>query len=517
MIPQEDQPIKHKTIFINNISNAVNVITLAFLSYLMTPFYLKNLGTLLFGIWNIVQSIVTFASMMDLGVQSAVQKYVAEYLGKKNLDEIYKTVSSALLYYVLTTFFVGIITICFLWNHLAFFNISLDHISVTRTILILMIIDLMIVLPGSVWCSVITGAYLFYVVNIIVVIFNIIKAIAIYFFLVQGFGIISMAVITLSGDFFQFGLLFGLVQWKYELFSLTKIKISWANFRLILTFGIKTFLIILSSTIKLRSDALLIGHFFNPAGVPAYVISANLVYYARQLLLSITQTFIPLFSTLNAGKQDRQIQEIIFLYTRYTCLCIFPVVAILFVYGKPFMRIWLGEEISQNSGTIIAILSLSVFILSLNPLGPLYLIATEKQQVIVTAGFLSMILFVGLGIVFIKIFGTIGIALAFLLAETSQTLLIFRKTKVAVNLSLAEFFRQSLIKPLIVMLIILFVFQIEKMLFYPWRLWVLSIEIGLGLSVTILFTYHLALNHEEKKFIKQKYYNIKSKYSKDPT
>lgn len=514
MIPFEDIPIKHKAIFINNLSNAVNVITLVFLSYLMTPFYLKGLGILSYGIWNIIQSIMTYAAMMDLGVQSAVQKYIAEYLEKKNLDEIYKTISSALLYYTLVTALVGITIICLLWNHLAFFNINVDYISVSRTILILMTIDLLVILPGTVWCSVITGAYLFYVVNLIFILFNVFKAIAIYMFIVQGFGIVSMAVINLIGDFFQYGLLFGLVQWKYKLFSLNKLTISWTNLRLILSFGIKTFLIIVSSTVKMRSDALLIGHYFNPAAVPAYIIPANLVYYARQLLLSITQTFLPLFSKLNAGRQDRQIQEIFLLYTRYTCLCIFPVIAILFIFGKPFLEIWVGHEISQNGGIIVSILSLSVLILSLNPLGPLYLIGTAKQEIFITACLVSVFLFLGLGIFLIKPLGIIGIALAFLLAEASQTIIIFKKTKEAVNLSLVGLFRQSLVKPLIILLLITVVFQVLKINYYPRKLWVLSVEIGLGLFATMFFTYFIGLRQEERKIIRQKYKNLIGKYSR---
>ncbi|MFH0788950.1 MAG: oligosaccharide flippase family protein [Pseudomonadota bacterium] len=513
LIPSEDIPIKHKTIFINNLSNAVNVIVMAFLSFLMTPFYLKTLGILLYGIWNIVQSIVTYASMMDLGVQSAVQKYIAEYLEKNNLDEIHKTISSALLFYILVTSLVGITIICLLWNHLTYFNIGADYISVTRTILILMTVDLMIVLPGTVWCGVLTGAYLFYVVNFIFVVFNILKAITIYFFMVQGYGIVSMAVTSLGGDFFQFSLLFGLVQRKYKLFSFKKFTINWTNFRLILSFGIKTFLIIVSSTIKIRSDSLLVGHYLSPAGIPAYVIPANLVYYARQMLLSITQSFLPLFSKLDAGSKDHQIREIILLYSRYTCLCIFPLVAILFIFGEPFLAIWVGQEISQNGGIIVSILSLSVFILSLNPLGPLYLIGTAKQQIIVSAGFVSMFLFLGSGILLIRPLGTLGIALAFLLAEACQTIMIFKKTKELMNLSLIVFFRQSLIKPLIILLLITIVFQVLKINYYPRKFWVLSVEIGLGLSVTILFTYLIGLSQEERKIICRKYKNLIGKYS----
>jgi len=89
----------HIKVIFNNISNTIAMFASMAIALIMTPIYIKYLGLNLFGIWHIAISIISYISLMDLGMQSAIQKYVAQYHGIENKNKIAEIILSSLIFY----------------------------------------------------------------------------------------------------------------------------------------------------------------------------------------------------------------------------------------------------------------------------------------------------------------------------------------------------------------------------------------------------------------------------------
>ena len=500
MRPME-KTISHRTIFLNNFSNAMGPITFVVISFFMMPFYLKTLGLALYGIWHMVQSVVNYMSLMDLGMQSAVQKYVAECQGKEDRESLSQVILSALVFYGLIAFVGGVVLIVLVWKGLPLLNVNPEHFSTVQLLLLIMGIDMLLTFPGTVSLGVLTGMQLFYVTNSIRIIFGIITAVAIYLALSNGHGVAAMALISLLGNVIIYLLLFGLVRWRYHLFSIRQTHFTLAKLQEMVSFGGKTFLIIIAGRIKQSSPPLIVGYFLSAAWVPFYTVPANLINYSRALLSSLTQSFLPLFSNLEARKDVESMRSVYIRYSRYTSLCIFPILTLLMIYGEPFLRVWMGSEFAEQGGPIIVLLSLALLIYTINPLGIMLLIGTARQKIIVLTGFASAGVFLGLGILLIKHYSLPGLAAAFLIGELIPVYYVLKRSLSAIRLSLVNYFWKSLASVMLVaFLTSIFVWSI-KQIHYPVGYLDLALQLAFGVLFFAAVAYSIVLTREERALL----------------
>src|SRR5207244_3376930 len=66
-----------------------------------TPFVLAHLGPTGYGLWAVVGSVLSYGSILDLGLGVAIAKYMAEYRHQRVLDDAETLVATAFWAYVL--------------------------------------------------------------------------------------------------------------------------------------------------------------------------------------------------------------------------------------------------------------------------------------------------------------------------------------------------------------------------------------------------------------------------------
>jgi O-antigen/teichoic acid export membrane protein len=496
-----EKTVSHRKIFLNNFSNAMGPITFVVISFFMMPFYLRTLGLTLYGIWHMVQSVVNYMSLMDMGMQSAVQKYVAECQGKEDRESLSQVILSALVFYSLIALLGGIVLTVLVWEGLPLLNVKPEHFSTVRLLLLIMGIDMLLTFPGTVSLGVLTGMQLFYVTNSIRIILLIITATTIYLALSSGHGVIAMASIGLLGNVIAYILLYGLVRWRYHLFSIRRRHFKLAKLREMVTFGCKTFLIVMAGRIKQSSPPLIVGYFFSAAWVPFYTVPANLIYYSRVVLLSLTRSFLPLFSNLEAKNDVESMRSVYIRYSRYTGLCIFPLLTLVMIYGEPFLRAWMGSEFAEQGGPIIVLLSLALLIYAVNPLGPMLLIGTARQKIIVLTGFASAGLFLGLGILLINQYRLPGLAAAFLIGELIPVYYVLRRSLSTIKLSFVNYFLKSLASLMLVAILTGSFLWIIKQIHYPVGYLDLALQLAFGVFFFAALAYSIVVTREERAFL----------------
>jgi O-antigen/teichoic acid export membrane protein len=109
-----------------------------------------------------------------------------------------------------------------------------------------------------------------------------------------------------------------------------------------------------------------VGAFLSPAAVTLYAIGGVLIGYVRQIVSSMTTTFTPLASSFEAQGSQHNLRRLLVHGTRAALLVSLPIEAGLLFRGHSFIRLWMGDQYAQPSGTVMQILLLSVVFSSAN-------------------------------------------------------------------------------------------------------------------------------------------------------
>ena len=72
-------------------SNWTTLIINLAVGFFLTPYIITHLGKTGFGIWTLVGSIIGYYGVLDLGVSSAITRYVARYAGLKDYNALNHT------------------------------------------------------------------------------------------------------------------------------------------------------------------------------------------------------------------------------------------------------------------------------------------------------------------------------------------------------------------------------------------------------------------------------------------
>ena len=102
-----------RSLTINAISNWLSFGLNILISFLLTPFIIKYLNIAGYGVWTIVSSVIGYYGLLDLGVTSAVIRYVALYLGQKDSRAFNEIISTSISIFCIIGVIVSVFSFFF--------------------------------------------------------------------------------------------------------------------------------------------------------------------------------------------------------------------------------------------------------------------------------------------------------------------------------------------------------------------------------------------------------------------
>ena len=184
---------KKPSLKINAISNwfvlGVNIIVALFL----TPFIINNIGQSGFGIWSLASSFVGFYGLLTMGIDSAIQRYIAKYTAERNNEKQNNIINTSLVYFASA----GIVVIAFSYllsgAIVSFFNVEQNSISAFENLIILLGLTAGISFPLGVFNAALAARERFIIVNISVLVGTVIRTSLIVWLLKNGYGVGEIA------------------------------------------------------------------------------------------------------------------------------------------------------------------------------------------------------------------------------------------------------------------------------------------------------------------------------------
>lgn len=341
----------------------LGVLARALVFLILTPFVLRHLGTTAYAVWILVHTIGFYLRFFDLGLYSALVKYLAEYVAAQrhtDVNDLIANVLGAFLIAGVAAVAASIAIAAFLVP--AFHQIPQDLITTFQVAVIIFGIDLLISFPGSALNGIFEGYQRYDILNYTGIAFLIAQSVGTVILLTLGYGIISLAVLEVASsivgivvDLWLIRRLFPEIRWSIRFFQ----SRTWKAVR---TYSIWSSLneVLVEGAGEL--DKLLIPFFLSAALVTPYAVVCTLAALLFVVIEPLTDVLFPMASEQQARRDYQSLQKTVLLATKAALAVTLPASVVLASMGDPLIDLWIGREYVQAPAGLLPIVLASFMV-----------------------------------------------------------------------------------------------------------------------------------------------------------
>ncbi|MBR3071929.1 oligosaccharide flippase family protein [Fibrobacter sp.] len=312
---------------------------------LYTPFMLRMMGKSEYGLYSIAASIVAYLMVLDLGFGNAIVRYTAKFRAENKCKEQYEMFGMFFLLYC------GIGIIALMAGGILYLNaenifdaaMTANELERTKFILALMIFNLAISFPFSLFGSVIT-AYEQFVFQKVVLIFRIIlNTVTMIVLLNFGYKAVAMVVVTTVFNILTLGLNY----WYCKHYLKIKLKFArfqWGFLKEVSIYSFWIFLNAIMDRIYWSTGQFVLGAFVGTAAVAVFAVAIQLEHMYMSFSSAISGVFLPKVTAMAVRESNGTAISDLFIKTGRIQYCVMVLVLSgFFLFGRQFIHLWAGE------------------------------------------------------------------------------------------------------------------------------------------------------------------------------
>jgi O-antigen/teichoic acid export membrane protein len=480
----------------------LNRIIALIITFFLFPFIVKHTGQELYGVYLIVMTVTGYFGLLDLGVMSALTKYVSEYNGVGNAVAISRIINASLSFYVL----IGLIAALFLFGCSIYFDrifkIETQNLVLVRQLFIIAAISSLFTWPLSTFRGTVEGLNLWdveAVVNMTVQILNALSAVIIF---TAGYGIVlyflSSQILNIFGC-----MSFYLISKRKTPFSISFPCLDVKTFRFIFHFSSFMFLGSLISIFLFQIHNFIIGYFISLSAVTIFAVAYNIQNYFRYINSAIGAPPWTMASEMEGrGDYDGQ-RTLLFKGTKYMTVVFLPVVLIMFFFAEPFINYWMGPGFQESVLPARIIILFWLFNGTIEPaVGMLSAKGIVKKPLYIQL--VVAISNIAIGVALIKIVGITAIALGLTLSMILiGAPLYLRLSLKSLKVSFVEYFNKAVKGNLFIYLFVAVLSFVVLRFWYPNNLYFTLFEMAVIYLISLALYYFFILNKDEKVEIRR--------------
>ncbi len=398
--------------------NILSTIWSLALSFPLTPFILHRLGTDAYGVWVLAMSFSVlsgYLSLLDLGVQSALVKMVAEHHARGEHDTLNRVISAGLLLFTGLGIFAALSLAAFThWALVVVFHIPTEFQNTAKFLLSMLAIQTVIEFPGQIFAGVLEGLQHYPTIRAVDLIRYTIYVIAIWAVISLGAGLAGMGLVLLTVTVARAGVIAVLVWRALPQFRLI-LKPGVAVFHRIAKFSGQILVIRMSAFIYGQMDTLIVATLLTTTQLVEYDIANRIQMMVLLTLTFVSSQVVPAASQLLAREEQAGLQQLFLKATKWTAALSMPAVAAACILAEPFIAVWIGPTY-RNAALPTQIFVAHLLFVALTAVGYNTMIGMGKIKVLtfIQIG-TTTVLNLGLSIVLTLWFGVIGVVLGTLI------------------------------------------------------------------------------------------------------
>ena len=335
----------------------VSMIVQNIIAIVYTPVMLRLLGQSEYGLYQLVYSVVSYLGLLSFGFGSAYVRFYSRYKVKDDQEGIAKLNDMFMIVFNIIAIIALLAGGVLVGNVNNLFSKSLtaNEINTATILMILMVINLAISFPSSVFDSFVTAHECYFFQRVISLLQTVLNPFLTLPLLLMGYKSISLVVVTTILTVSKF-----IINYWY---CIKKLRMRFIfhnmNFSLLKEIGVFSFYIFINmivDQINWSVDKFILGVFSGTTAVAIYAVGGQINTMYMSLSTSISSVFIPRVNKIVARDENNN-EELTELFTRVgriQFIILAMVIGGFIVVGKYFINVWAGTD--YNKAYYVALL-----------------------------------------------------------------------------------------------------------------------------------------------------------------
>jgi O-antigen/teichoic acid export membrane protein len=401
---------KRQSLKINSISNWTSLLVQVASGFFLTPFVLSRLGKSGYGIWMLVGSFVGYYGLLNLGVESAITRYIARFSSQKDTKSLNETANTALAMLCTTGAFVILLSL-FIADPLSqFFQIAPEQLEEFKRIILVLGVATGLSFPCGVFSAMITAREHFIARNIVNIFATLIRTGLTVVILLSGYGLAGIAYPTLVSTVISIIAFFVIAKSSIPEFKIQISNARLTTLKMLLIYGSYTTIIVAADFLRLYVDNLVIGKMIGIAEVGIYAVATPLIRHMFNLIVSGMAVLGPRFASLDGADKRDELRNTFLRALSVSSFLTCGISLLVLLFGQSFIFFWVGEEFAAAVPVLRILVVAYAFDLFQHPgIGLMY--ALNKHRYYAAATMAEGIANVLLSILLASRCGIIGVAI----------------------------------------------------------------------------------------------------------
>jgi len=348
----------------------------AFLSYvvltvnslvglLYVPYMLRMMGKSEFGLYSLVASVIGYLTLLDLGFGNAIIRYTAKFRAEGKKKEQFSMFGMFLVLYSIIGIIVFLLGMVLYYSTDSLFGntMNLEELEKAKVLILLMIFNLAVTFPLSIFGSIISGYEEFVFQKILQILRIILNTILMVVILKLGYKAIGMIVVVTILNISTL-----VINYLYCIYRLNiKVYFSKFNYVFFKEIGLYSFYIFLNvimDKIYWGTGQFVLGTIIGTAAVAVFAVAIQLQQIYMSFSTAISGVFLPKVTAMIVNEESKKIISDLFIRTgRIQYIIMSFILTSFIIFGKQFISLWAGDGYED-----VYVISLMFFIPLLVPL-----------------------------------------------------------------------------------------------------------------------------------------------------
>lgn len=325
--------------------NYVLILVNSLVGLLYTPYMLRMLGQSEYGLYSLVASVISYLTVLDLGLGNAVIRYTAKFRAEGKEEKQYEMFGMIFILYLI----IGVIAL--IAGAVLYFNVdalfgstmTIAELGKARIMMVILVFNLAFTFPMSIFGSIIT-AYEHFIfpktVNIIRVILNTIVMVCL---LKMGYKAIAMVIVQTL--FNVLTLLINLLYCRQRLhIKMYFRKFKWDFLKEVVVYSFWIFLNVIMDKFYWSTGQFVLGAISGTVAVAVFSVAIHLASMYMMFSSAISSVFLPKMTGMVVMTNNKEISKLFIKTGRIQYAVMISILSGFVVFGKQFVILWAGVD-----------------------------------------------------------------------------------------------------------------------------------------------------------------------------
>ncbi|MFI0429077.1 lipopolysaccharide biosynthesis protein [Mariniflexile sp. HMF6888] len=327
--------LSYVTIFLTNIVGLV-----------LTPFIIRSFGSAEYGLYTMIGALVGYMSVLDFGLNNTIVRFVAKYKAENNKKGEENFLAHSFIMYTFISLIVTILGFILYFNLDSLYSetLTVEQIAKAKIMMLLLIFNLAISLPGGAFAGICYGYEEFILPKITNIIKYVVRSILVVVILLYGADAVGLIILDT---------IMNLLVIAIDIYIVIKIlnvkikihKFDRILFSSILGFSLWLFVFAIVHQLRWQFGQMIIGLYYSTSTVAIYAVGITLGNYYGAFSSAISSVFLPRAIQLTVKNIPKdELTDTFIKISRIILIILLYIFGAFIIIGKDFVFFWVGDE-----------------------------------------------------------------------------------------------------------------------------------------------------------------------------